>query len=187
MSDVDLAKLLEAHKSELHQLAQHLVAGDRAKFVTAAATFVGALATGNPAVVALAPFAEKAIARAFANAADIRLRDELAKLNTEEEKKAFADSIVDAIEALLGQAVLQLVRVEHRTKEELLEALGGMREELATFRDKFQQGLDAEAVRIDVQFVLAGSVGVRVSPGARERVFVKEQVVSGVALCANVE
>jgi len=179
MSDVDLAKLLDLHKSDLRQLAQHLATGDRAKFVVGAAALVTTLATGNPTVALLAPFAEKAVARAFASAADKKLREELAKFEVAEERQAFVSSIADAVEALLGQAVLQIVRVEHRTKEEMLEALGGLREELGTFRDDFQRGLDAESVRIDVQRVLTGGVGVRVDPGALERVFVREQVVSG--------
>lgn len=179
MSDVDLAKLLEPHKSELRGLAQQLAAGDRAKFIANAATLATTLATGNPAVMLLAPFAEKAVACAFASAADKRLQEELAKFKIEEERQAFVDSIADATETLLGQAMLQMIRVQHRTKEDIIDALGGLREELQTFREDFQRGLDSESVRIDVQRVLAGGLGVRVDPGVLERVFVREQVVSG--------
>lgn len=179
MTEANLGKLLEARGAELRQLVQHLAAGDRRKFVTSAATFVTALATGNPAIAVLAPFADEAVARAFASAADKRFQEELARFEVEDERQAFVALISDAMEAAIGQAVLQLVRVEHRVKDELIEALGGMRDELATFREDFQSRLDTEAVRIDTQRVLAGAVGIRVSRGARERVFVQEQTVSG--------
>jgi hypothetical protein len=83
------------------------------------------------------------------------------------------------MESLLGQAVLQIVRVEHRTKEEVIEALGGLRNELSTFREDFQRALATETVHIDVQRVLRGGIGIRVDRGAVERVFVRRQVVSG--------
>lgn len=178
MDDVDLAKLLEPHKTELRQLAQHLVAGERPKFVAGVAALVGTLATGNPAVAALAPFAEKAVSRAFASAADVRLHEEIVKLDADNKERALVASIADAVEVLLGQALLQLVRVEHRVKDEVINALGGLREELSTFREEFQRGLDAEAVRVDMQRVLARGVGIRVEAGARQRVFVREQIVS---------
>jgi hypothetical protein len=179
MSDVALANLLEPHKSELRQLAQHLAGGDHAKFVAGAATLIATLATGNPAVPVLLPFTEKAVARAFASAADKRLSEELAKLEDDEARQAFVRSIADAVEVLLGQAVLQIVRVEHQVKEEIFEALGGLRDDFSAFREDFKHQLDTEIVRIDVQRVLAGGVGIYVSPGASERVFVRKQVVSG--------
>ncbi len=54
---------------------------------------VGALATGNPQVALLAPFAEKAVAKAFGNSADAMLRRELAAMEKEEERQRFAAQI----------------------------------------------------------------------------------------------
>jgi hypothetical protein len=80
MADADLGALLEPHKATLKEMAQNLAAGDHAKLAANAAVLVAALVTGNPAVALLAPFADKAVARAFGNSADAMLRRELAAM-----------------------------------------------------------------------------------------------------------
>jgi hypothetical protein len=106
----------------------------------------------------------------------------------EEDRQAFVKNIGEEVEALMGQALLQLVRVQHNVKEELeadvLQALGGLSESLAAFREEFQQqleqvGADAlEAVRVDLLEVVGG-IGVRVSAGAKRRMHVKHARVEG--------
>lgn len=189
MADADLSKLLGEHKGTLKEMGEQLVAGDSAKLAGSAAVLVGAIATGHPEVALLAPFAKEAVARVFGSAADKALRREIEAYDKEKEKEAFAAQIGEVVEALLGQAVLQIVRVQHRVKEEeqraLDEALGGVREDLAAFREEIRAGLEgsreaAEAlVRVTHQSVKDGAVGVRVGPDARKRVFIARMDVSG--------
>jgi hypothetical protein len=44
----------------------------------------------------------------------------------------------------------------------VLEALGGVRADLAAFREQFAAGVGSENVRLDKQVVESGGVGVRV-------------------------
>lgn len=179
MSELELSALLEPHKADLRKLAENFLAGDHAKFVSGTAALLGAIATGNPTILALAPFAERAVSAAFASAADKRVTAELERMRVEEEREAFVATIADTVEALLGQAVLQLIRTQHRVKEDVLDQLGGIRADLSQFRDDFQRGLAADQIYLNVQHVLDGALGLRVSPGARERVFIGEQIVTG--------
>jgi|GEM_PF-3773937 len=186
MADVDIAKLLEPHKSALKELAQDLAGGDRAKLAGGLAALAAAIAAGNPALVALAPLASKGVARAFGNAADEMLRKELACMEAEEERQAFAALIVEPIEALIGQALIQLVRVQHNVKDELraevLDALGGLREDLDGFRARFAQELGGVVVEVDLQTV-RGGIGIRVGPATRQRVFVaRMDVTDGIGI-----
>ncbi|WP_437599473.1 hypothetical protein WMF28_42280 [Sorangium sp. So ce590] len=179
MSDRALGELLEPHNDMLKDMAQSLAAGDRAKLIGTSAALVAALATGNPQVALLAPFAEKAVACAFGNAADDMFRRELAAMEREEDRRAFIAQIGDAVEALIGQALIQIVRSQHRVKEEVLEALGGVREDLAAFRERFGAELGGAAARVDLQVVTAGAIGVRVRATTGKRVFIARQEVSG--------
>lgn len=185
MADADLTTLLKPHEGTLREMAKQLTAGDRAGFVGSLVTLVTALATGNPQIALLAPFAGKAASRAFSSAADDFFRQQLAQLEAEEAQRAFVAQIAEAVEALLGQAVLQLVRLEHNVKDELVEALGGVREDLAAFRERFEAELEAlrhesgEVVRVNAQVVRDGATGIRVGAGARRRVFVARMEVTG--------
>jgi hypothetical protein len=53
-----------------------------------------------------------------------------------------------------------------------------MRKELAEFREDFQDRLDDEGVRVDVQQIRNGATGVRISEGARARIWIGEMTVS---------
>lgn len=177
MADIEITALLKPHETTLREMAKQLTAGDRAAFVGSTVTLITALATANPQIALLAPFAGKAASRAFSNATDDFFRRELAQLEAEEAQRAFVAQIADVVEDLVGQAVLQLVRVEHNVKDELVEALGGLREDLAGFRHRFQEELEKsgdsrETVRVDVQTVQRGAIGIRVGASARRRVFV---------------
>ncbi len=180
MADVDLEKLFEPHQEELKTLGEHLAAGQRDKFIAGAATLVGAVATGNPSVALLAPFAEKVVARAFASAADERLRVEIEAMEREDERRAFVKQIGDAIQVLVDQAVLQMVRVQHNIAGELEEKVAGrMHEELDDFRSTFADNLNGYTVRLEEQVVREGAIGVRVSPNAAKRVFIRRMDVAG--------
>lgn len=111
MADVDLATLLEPHKNTLKDMSKSLAEGDHAAFIASVAGLVAALATGNPHIALLAPLGQKAVAKAFGNAADAMFKRELAALEAEEERRAFLGQIDEAVEELIGQALVQLVRV----------------------------------------------------------------------------
>ncbi|WP_437713882.1 hypothetical protein WMF45_48185 [Sorangium sp. So ce448] len=184
MDTADLTTLLKPHETTLQEMAKQLTAGDRAGFIGSTITLVTALATANPHIVLLAPFASKAASRAFSSAADDFFRRQLAQLEAEEGQRAFVSQIADAVELLICQAVLQVVRVQHNVKAELLEALGGVREDFADFRERFQKEIESggdfgEAVRVDVQTVGGGAIGIRVGANARRRVFVSRMEVAG--------
>jgi hypothetical protein len=181
MSDVDLEKLLEPHAKELESLAEAAAKGDHDKVIDGASSLVLTLATGNPVIGALAPLARRGIAKAFGNAADEMFARELAAMQKEEDRKAFFAQIDDVVAALVGQALIQLVRTQHNVKDEVLTALGGVREDFERFRADFGRRVSeqGETVRIDEQVVEAGGIGVRVRASTTKRVALKHQVVSG--------
>ncbi|WP_437653702.1 hypothetical protein [Sorangium sp. So ce1182] len=184
MADTDITTLLKPHEGTLREMAKQLTAGDRAGFVGSTVALITALATANPQIALLAPFAGKAASSAFSRAVDDFFQRQLAQLEAEEAQRAFVAQVADAVEVLLGQAVLQLVRVEHNVKAELVEALGGVREDLADFRERFQNELEShgeleEVVRVDVQTVQGGAIGIRVGANARRRVSVARMEVTG--------
>lgn len=179
MADADLGALLEPHKTTLENIATSLAAGDSAKTAGSIAALVGALATGHPEIAILTPFAQSAVAKAFGNSADAMLRRELAAMVAEEEKQKLAAQIAEPIEALIGQALIQLVRVQHNVKDEVLAALGGVREDLAAFREQFARDLSAFDLRLDRVLVEEGAIGLCVGPEARKRVWIADMTVRG--------
>jgi hypothetical protein len=72
-----------------------------------------------------------------------------------------------------------MVRVQHRTKDEVVDALGGLRKDLAGVRAEVQAGLGTEGIQIDVQHVSNGATGLRISEGARANLWIGEMTVSG--------
>jgi hypothetical protein len=181
MSDIDLEKLLEPQSKRIESLAEAIAKGDRDKVVDGAASLAVALATGNPLLGALAPLARKGVAKAFGNAADEMFARELAKMETEEERKDFLNQIDDVVAALVGQTLIQLVRVQHKVKDEILVALGGLREDFEAFRADIETQLKAhgETVTVDEQLVDSGAIGVRVLPATMKRIRLRFQRVTG--------
>lgn len=179
MADAYLGALLEPHKATLKEMSQSLAQGDHPAFVEKTAGLVAALATGNPLVALLAPLARAGVAKAFGNAADAAFAHELAAMEAEEDRKRFVEQLAEPIEALIGQALIQLVRVQHNVKDEVLDGLGGVREDLATFRAEFAAAIPTETVRVEHQEVTAGAIGVRVRAETKKRVFIARQEVRG--------
>ena len=139
------------------------------------------LATGNPFLAALAPLGRKAIARIFGSSVNAVLTRELAALAKDEERRAFLHQIDEVVEALLGQALIQIVRSQHAVKDEVLETLGGMRRDFESFRNDFATQLAnaSETVRVDSIKVTDGGIGVRVAATTSKRVVLKQMVVKG--------
>lgn len=179
--DVELKGLLKAHQGELKTIAEAAGSGNRDKVIDAVSSLAISLATGNPVLGALAPLGRKAIARAFGNSVNAALDRELAALAKEEERRAFLGQIDEVIEALLGQALIQMVRSQHAVTDELLEALGGVRRDFETFRAEFadQIAKSAESIAVDTMSVRDGGLGVRVAATTTKRVALRHIEVSG--------
>jgi hypothetical protein len=180
--DVELQGLLKAHHGELKTIAEAAGSGNRDKVIDAVSSLAVSLATGNPLLGALAPLGRKGIARAFGNSVNAALTRELAALGQAEERRAFLGQIDEVVEALLGQAVIQIVRSQHAVKDELLDALGGVRRDFETFRNDFADQIAkvSESVAIDSIMVREGGIGVRVAATTTQRVVLKHMDVIGV-------
>jgi hypothetical protein len=61
----------------------------------------------------------------------------------------------------------------------VLEALGGVRADLAGFREEFAKELGGATVRVETQTVKEGAIGVRVRSETKKRVFIGRMEVSG--------
>ena len=179
--DVELETLLKAHQGELKTIAEAAANGHRDKVIDAVSSLAVSLATGNPLLGALAPLGRKGIARAFGNSMNAALTRELAALAKDEERRAFLGQIDEVIEALLGQALVQIVRSQHAVKDEVLEALGGVRRDFEAFRTDFaaQVASAPESVQVDSVVVRGGGLGVRVAATTTRRVVLRYMEVTG--------
>ena len=176
---IEIAALIKENQSNLEAVGSGLVEGKGETVVTGIMSMVLAMVTGHPEIAVLAPFLQEGVRRAFASTATRQFEKALAEMKAEDEKAAFAAKIAEPIEALIGQSLIQMVKVQHRTKDEVIDALGGLRKEFADFREQLQDRLDDAGVKIDVQRVREGATGVRISEGARASVWIKEMTVSG--------
>lgn len=181
MGNVDLERLLEPHSKELTSIAEAAIKGQRDKVIDGVASLAVTLATGNPLIGSLVPLARTGIARALGNAANEMLVRELAKMQADEEKHAFLNQIDEIVAVLIGQAVVQLIRVQHNAKDEVLLALGGVREDFQHFRDDFERQIreSGETVRVDEMVVRDGGTGVQVRASTTKRVRLNYQLVAG--------
>jgi hypothetical protein len=179
--DVELEELLKAHQGELKTIADAAGSGNRDKVVDAVSSLAVSLATGNPLLGVLAPLGRKTIARAFGSSVNAALTRELAALAKDDERQAFLSQIGEVVEALLGQALIQIIRSQHAIKDELLDALGGVRRDFEAFRNDFanQLATASETVRVDSLLVRDGGLGVRVAASTSRRVVLRNMVVSG--------
>jgi hypothetical protein len=179
--DIELGSLLEAHKGELKTIAEAAGSGNKEKVIDVATSLVVSIATGNPLLGALSPLGRKGIARAFGNSVNAALTRELDLLKQDEERKQFLGQIDEVVEALLGQALIQMIRSQHAIKGEVLDALGGVRDEFEAFRSDFAARVASasENVRIDTMIVRDGGLGVRVRAGTVKRVVLRHVDVMG--------
>lgn len=159
MPTTELATLLDKRQPELGRLSQSLLDGNAEEFTATMTQLLTSLATGIPVLGVLA---KQGVAKAFSLSSNAALRRELAALEREEERQAFADQISGPLEELIGQALIQLVNVQNRGTTEVIDALGGLRTEFEAFRGEFAEGLREATVVVDLIDVSEG-VGVRVS------------------------
>lgn len=182
-ADIELAELLQQNQNQLETLGRQLIAGNKEACIGTLVGLVTGVASGSPM---LGAFATAGVKRAFAKTATKRLLAEYNAYEKEKEqekaRERFVGDLSSAVETLLGQSVLQLVRVQHNIKDEVLQALGGVRDDLRDFRNEFEAAIPAderEAVRVDLQEVTSGSIGIHVSNSSRQRAFIARQIVSG--------
>jgi hypothetical protein len=179
--DVALDKLLEMHKDELKSIAEAAGSGDHEKVIDAASSLAVSLATGNPLLGALAPLGRKGIAWAFGNSVNAALTRELAALEKDEARNKFLGQIDEVVEVLVGQALIQIVRSQHAVKDEVLDALGGVRRDFEAFRKDFGERIanTSENVSVDAFVVREGGLGIRVRATSSKRVVLKHMEVVG--------
>lgn len=161
----ELTKLLDEHQSDLTKLSQNLLDGDSNAFTAGLSKLLVTISTGIPALGALA---KQGVSQAFARSTQAQLERELAKLAKEDERQEFAELVAGPIEELIGQALLQLVRVHNRDTEVLVEELGGVRAELEAFRVDFASRIEPETVVVD-EIDVSGGIGVVIKANATSR------------------
>jgi hypothetical protein len=182
---VELAKVLKAHEDEIENLGEGVIRGDKEKVAGALAGLLTSVSTGSPL---LGSWANAAVQKAFVPPATRRLLVEAANYDKAMARDVFIGRIRDVVELLIGQAILQTVRAHHNIKEEILEELGGVREEFEDFRKEFAEGQaqhPGDNLRVQ-ELLVEGGVGVRVSSGARSRMHVTfAKVTNGVGFELN--
>lgn len=176
---VDLIEKIKQHSGELLEISTGLAHRDKAK-VAAGVTSLLVAAAGHPELAGLlSPFVHAGVQRAFVNTATTRLISAAAKYEQIDEQNAFISRIAESIEVLIGQSLIQLVRTQHQTKDAVVDALGGLRTDLQQFRSDFEQRVAESDIRIEIQRVLDGATGIRVSADALATLWIGEQFVSG--------
>src|SRR5262249_50247841 len=145
--------------------------GNQEKVIDAVSGLAISLATGSPLLAALAPLGRKGVARIFGNSVNAALTRELAVLAKEGERKAFLGQIDEVVEALLGQALIQIIRSQYAVSDEVLEALGGLRRDFEAFRTDFAEQLGRVAADVHVeQLEVEAGIGIRVAATTTKRV-----------------
>jgi hypothetical protein len=146
MAVIELLTRLESNQESMEQVGTALMKRDRPGAIAAMTRWVIGALSGVPALGALA---QQGVSQVFASTATAAIEAELAALQAEGERRALIDDIAAAIEPLVQQAVIQLVRVQHDVdearKDELTRALGGLREDLDSFRAAFARELERAA------------------------------------------
>jgi hypothetical protein len=164
---IDYADLIKQNEGQVESFVKSLISRETEGCVSALAGVLAGVATGTPTLGALAAHT---VQRAFATTATRRLIAEYELAQEEEDREKFIATIADAIEALLGQMLVQLIRVEHNVKDELLNTLGGIRADLQDFRLSIEAQLGPAEKAALVQAVKA-SPNVSVSARGRARSF----------------
>jgi hypothetical protein len=165
----EIRDILDPHKTTICEVGKGLLAGNTEAVATSLFRVALGVATASPALGALG---SDVVAKIFANTATKRLEKAMADAETEAMRQALVDDISASVEALLGEFLVQLVRVQHRVKEEVVAALGG-RPELADFSTSVAAGLTEYAVHVERLDVSERGIGIRVSDSGRTA-FVRE-------------
>jgi hypothetical protein len=176
MSNLEIRTLLEKNGEEVKSLTEALLTPNNDQAVAALAGLFISIVTGVPALGGLV---DKGLATIFGQSASSKLDFQIAAWNEEEKRHRLAAEIGDMVEGLLGQMLIQIVRSQHQTTERLEKTLGGMGEDLADFRADVGERMRQANVRIELQEVTDGGLGVTVTANAKKRLFVGTMRVSG--------
>jgi hypothetical protein len=181
---IELGALIKEQQEQLEEVAVGVAEGDQQKILAALVSMALGVATGHPEIAILAPLLQEWARRAFASTATARLRRAMAQSEAsarlQRDRNALVAQIADGVEALLGQALIQLVRSQHCAKDEIVDALGGLKDEFASFREDFQQSVDNTGIRVDKQQVREGATGILISAAAETaKLWIGEMTVSG--------
>lgn len=178
MSDFVLGDEIEKHKGQLQGMTKALTEGKRADFIAETASLTVSVATGVPM---LGPLVKPVVARAFAASANAVLEKQIAEWNQELDRRDLVQRLAEAIEVLLGQALIQIIRAQHGVTGEIIDELGGLREDLAGFREDFAARAAAAGVDVHVQqkLVSGGATGVRVRASSSKAVRIVQDEVTG--------
>jgi hypothetical protein len=127
MADIDLLERLEKDQKSIEEVGTALLQRDREGAVAAMTRCVVTVLSGVPVLGALA---QQAVARIFASTATAAIEAELKALDAEARRRALIDDLAAAVEPLIQQALIQLVRVQHdldhARRDELTQALGAV-------------------------------------------------------------
>lgn len=178
MAEPQLHTEISKHAEKVHAITVELGKNNKESAIVKIGELLGALASDIPIVGKLSGAAAGA---AFKNSAYGQMDAALKAAKTEEERQQQLDLIGEMMEALIGQALIQIARINGMVRDELVEELGGLREDLEDFRADFKQRLKAAEgqIRVDLQLVEDGGIGVRVRSGAAKGVWIKKQQVRG--------
>ena len=178
MSDFVLGEQIEKHGGTLEAMGKALIEGRQEAFVAETAGLVSTLAVGHPL---LGRLVEHGFARLFASSANAVLDKQIAAWNQELDRQQLVARLAEAVEALLGQALIQVIRAQHDVKDEVMQALGGLRQDLAGFREDFAARAAAAqaALRVEQELVSGGATGVRVRAGSSKALLIRQGTVTG--------
>jgi hypothetical protein len=178
MSDFVLGDEIEKHEGQLEGMTKALTEGKREDFVAEAASLVVSVATEVPVLGSLM---KPVVARAFATSANAVLEKQIAEWRQELDRTDLVQRVAEAIEVLLGQALIQIVRAQHGASEKIIDELGGLRDDLAGFREDFAKRIAATSaeVHVEQELVSGGATGVRVRASSSKAVRIVQRTVTG--------
>jgi hypothetical protein len=175
MANVVLGDLLDKQDKEVEAIGKAILGGKRDEAVSGLAGLAATVFSGLP----IGGLVKEGVAKAFASPANVVLEQQIEAWNKEQEGTRQVAAIKDAIEVLLGQTLIQVVKSQHAVDDGVVAALGGLRDDLAEFRATVSAGLGDAAVHVDLHEVTDGAVGIHVRGRAASRVFIKRLVSTG--------
>jgi hypothetical protein len=178
--DIDLTNVLDGQKSKLAGLSKSLLDGNDEEFAQGVVELLANLAVQAASTVpALGELAKRGVAEAFALSSNAKLKREFAAIEREEDRQRFAEELAAPIEKLIGQALIQLVRTQHRVSDDVLVELGELREEFESFRADFGRRVSQASAVVGKILVSDDGTGIRVGSRTTKLVEVETLHVSG--------